>query len=164
MLVRNSAHLKRLDEPSISYLIWRNISLKAAVVAADEREAGTRAYLNFGHTLGHAIEAADYQLLHGEAVALGMRAASEVGVLCGTCGRDQAQRIGRLIDEFELPTNARFNESVVVARLGSDKKRVAGRQRYVLPIDGGGVTIRDNVSDQSVWQALATVNQETFRS
>ena len=49
------------------------------MVAADERETGIRAFLNFGHTLGHAIEAADYQLLHGEAVALGMRAASELG-------------------------------------------------------------------------------------
>lgn len=156
-LSRNSTHLKRLDEPSTSYLIRRNIVLKAAVVAADERESGIRAYLNFGHTLGHAIEAADYQLLHGEAIALGMRAASELGVLCGTCGREQAERIGRLIEEFDLPSRARFQESLVVARLGSDKKRVAGRQRYVLPIEGGGVTIRDDVPEQAVRQALATV-------
>ena len=52
---------------------------KRRVVAADERETGTRAFLNFGHTLGHAIEAADYQLLHGEAVALGMQSRKRVG-------------------------------------------------------------------------------------
>ena len=158
VLTRNAARLSQLEEPATSYVVWRNIALKAAVVAADERETGIRAFLNFGHTLGHAIEAADYQLLHGEAVALGMRAASELGVLCGTCGRPEAERIGRLIDQFDLPSSAPLEEARVMARLGSDKKRVAGRQRYVLPIDGGGVIIRDDVTDDAVREALATVN------
>ena len=158
VLSRNAARLAQLEEPSTSYVVWRNIALKAAVVAADERETGIRAFLNFGHTLGHAIEAADYQLLHGEAVALGMRAASELGVLCGTCERHEAEKIGRLIDQFDLPSSAALQESRVIARLGSDKKRVAGRQRFVLPIDGGGVIMRDDVADEAVREALATVN------
>jgi shikimate kinase/3-dehydroquinate synthase len=158
LLVRNAARLSELEEPATSYVVWRNISLKAAVVAADERETGIRAFLNFGHTLGHAIEAADYQLLHGEAVALGMRAASELGVFCGTCARHEAEKIGRLIDQFDLPSGAALLESQVLAKLGSDKKRVAGRQRYVLPVDGGGVVIRDDVADEAVRQALSTVN------
>ncbi len=158
VLTRNAARLARFDEPATSYVVWRNIALKAAVVTADEREAGIRAFLNFGHTLGHAIEAADYQLLHGEAIALGMKAASELGVLCGTCGRDEAENIGRLIDQFDLPTSAALHESRVLARLGSDKKRIAGRQRFVLPLDGGGVTMRDDVPDEAVRKALAAVN------
>lgn len=158
VLTRNAARLSRFDEPATSYVVWRNIALKAAVVTADEREAGIRAFLNFGHTLGHAIEAADYQLLHGEAIALGMKAASELGVLCGTCGRDEAENIGRLIDQFALPTSAALHESRVLARLGSDKKRIAGRQRFVLPLDGGGVTMRDDVPDEAVRKALAAVN------
>ncbi|MBW3633142.1 MAG: 3-dehydroquinate synthase [Chloroflexi bacterium] len=158
VLRRNVAHLKRLEEPATSYVVWRNIALKAAVVAADEREMGIRAYLNFGHTLGHAIEAADYQLLHGEAVALGMRAAAELGVMCGTCGREEVENIAGLVDQFELPASAEIDEQRVFARLGSDKKRMAGRQRYVLPLDGGGVTIRDDVSENDVRQALATVS------
>jgi shikimate kinase / 3-dehydroquinate synthase len=157
VLTRNAARLAELEEPAISYVVWRNIALKAAVVAEDEREAGIRAFLNFGHTLGHAIEAADYQLLHGEAVALGMRAASELGVLCGTCGREEADWIGGLIDRFRLPSSAPLQETRVLSRLGSDKKRVSGRQRYVLPIDGGGVIIRDDVPDEAVRVALATV-------
>ena len=104
VLERNAARLLALEEPALSYVVWRNIALKAAVVAADERETGIRAFLNFGHTLGHAIEAADYQLLHGEAVALGMRAAAELGVRCGTCEAADAERIGRLIDLFDLPS------------------------------------------------------------
>ena len=158
VLARNAARLSQLEEPVTSYVVWRNIALKAAVVAADERETGIRAFLNFGHTLGHAIEAADYQLLHGEAVALGMRAASELGVLCGTCGRQEADRIGRLIDCFDLPSSAPFDEERVIAGLGSDKKRVAGRQRYVLPTDGGGVIVRDDITEDAVRNALATVN------
>jgi 3-dehydroquinate synthetase len=157
VLTHNAARLSQLQEPATSYVVWRNIALKASVVEADERETGMRAFLNFGHTLGHAIEAADYQLLHGEAVALGMRAASELGVLCGTCMRPEADRIGRLIDRFDLPSSAPLEDKRVMARLGSDKKRVAGRQRYVLPVDGGGVIIRDDVADDAVRHALATV-------
>jgi shikimate kinase / 3-dehydroquinate synthase len=158
VLTRNVKRLVSLEEPTTSYVVLRNIALKSAVVAADERETGVRALLNFGHTLGHAIEAADYQLLHGEAVALGMRAASELGVLCGTCGRPEADRIGCLIDRFDLPSKAGLQEGRVMDRLGSDKKRVAGRQRYVLPIDGGGVIIRDDVTEDAVRKALASVN------
>ncbi len=158
VLARNVERLLRLEEPATAYVVWRNIALKAAVVAADEREAGIRAFLNFGHTLGHAIEAADYQLLHGEAIALGMRAASALGVLCGTCGRMEADRISRLIDRFDLPSSAALQEEQVIARLGSDKKRVAGRQRYVLPVNGGGVIIRDDVPEDAVRKALATVS------
>ena len=158
ILTRNVKRLLSVEEPVTSYVVWRNIALKSAVVAADERETGVRALLNFGHTLGHAIEAADYQLLHGEAVALGMRAASELGFLCGTCGRLEADRIGSLIDRFDLPSTAALQEGRVMDRLGSDKKRVAGRQRYVLPIDGGGVVIRDDVTEDVVRKALASVN------
>ena len=158
VLARNAARLSELEEPVTSYVVWRNIALKAAVVAADERETGIRAFLNFGHTLGHAIEAADYQLMHGEAVALGMRAASELGVLCGTCGRQTAKSISCLIDLFDLPASAPLDEARVIARLGSDKKRVAGQQRYVLPVEGGGVIVRDDVPDDAVRNALRTVN------
>lgn len=161
VLTRNAERLLALDEPATSYVVWRNIALKAAVVAADERETGIRAFLNFGHTLGHAIEAADYQLLHGEAVALGMRAASELGVLCGTCGCSEADRISRLIDRFDLPSSAALQEARVMTRLGSDKKRVGGRQRYVLPVDGGGVVIRGDVTEDAVKKALASVNATT---
>jgi 3-dehydroquinate synthetase len=140
------------------YLIWRNIALKAAVVAEDEREAGIRAFLNFGHTIGHAIEAADYHLLHGEAVALGMRAEAELGAAVGTCGRAEVARIEGLLNQYDLPAAAPLDEDVVLNRMTSDKKRVAGRQRFVLPLDGGGVVIRDDVSESAVRQAIAFVN------
>jgi 3-dehydroquinate synthetase len=103
-----------LEEPATPYLVWRNISLKAAVVGEDEREAGIRAYLNFGHTIGHAIEAADYQLLHGEAVALGMRAAAELGAATATCCRLEVDRIEGLLGQFDLPVSAPLDVDVVL--------------------------------------------------
>jgi shikimate kinase/3-dehydroquinate synthase len=160
VLTRNAEGLKRLAEPATSYVVARNIALKAAVVAADEREAGIRAYLNFGHTLGHAIEATDYRLLHGEAVAVGMCAASQLGVLMETCGVGEADSIQGLVADFELPSSTPVDARVVWERLKSDKKRIAGRQRFVLPLDGGGVTIRDDVPDAAVAQVLSSVSLE----
>jgi shikimate kinase/3-dehydroquinate synthase len=158
VLERTFLQLRHLSEPATAYLVWRNIQLKAAVVAADERETGVRAFLNFGHTIGHGIEAADYQLLHGEAVAIGMRAAAELGVLLQSCGRDEAARIERLIDAYGLPGSAPINEERVLAKMRSDKKRIAGQWRFVLPLDGGGVELRDGVPEIAVAQALAMVN------
>jgi shikimate kinase / 3-dehydroquinate synthase len=160
VLARNGDRLARLEEPALAYLVWRNIQLKSAVVAADEREAGIRAYLNFGHTLGHAIEASDYRLLHGEAVAVGMRAEALLGVAAGTCSTGEAERIASLISRFGLPAAAAFDRSEALTRMGSDKKRVAGRQRFVLPLTGGGVTIRDDVPAAAVAAALAAVTAD----
>jgi shikimate kinase/3-dehydroquinate synthase len=157
VLERNAARLLALEEPALSYVVWRNIGLKAAVVAADEREDGIRAYLNFGHTLGHAIEAADYRLLHGEAVALGIRAAAELGLRRRTCEAADADLIHRLLDLFGLPSSAPFDEDRVLAKLGSDKKRVSGRQRYILPRTGGGVIMCDDLTADMVIQGLRTV-------
>ena len=158
-LGRNVRRLRRLEEPVTAYPVLRNIALKAEVVAADERETGVRALLNFGHTLGHAIEAADYQLLHGEAVAVGMCAATRLGVLVGTCGENEAASIEGLIRLFDLPIRPTWT-SIGWWSLRSDKKRVAGKQRFVLPLDGGGVTIRVDVPSDYVAQALASVQLE----
>lgn len=160
LLLRNAAQLMRLEAPALSYVIWRNVALKAAVVAADERETGIREQLNFGHTLGHAIEATDYALLHGEAISVGMRAASRIGVDVGTCDEEDAGRIDHLIDSFGLPAHANIDEASALQRLKSDKKRVAGRQRYVLPLRGGGVTLRDDVPEDVVSRALSSVNSK----
>lgn len=158
-LERNVMHLKCLDEPATSYAIWRNIGLKGAVVAADERERGGRALLNFGHTLGHAIEASDYCLLHGEAVAVGMCAAAKLGVLAETCGEAEADRIIKLVAAFDLPREADVETERVLALLKSDKKRVAGKHRFILPCAGGGVTICDDVPVSAVVEALASVTR-----
>ncbi len=159
-ITRNQRSLAADSPYALAYLVWRNIALKAAVVTADEREAGIRAYLNFGHTLGHAIEAAGYQMLHGEAIAAGIRAETSLGVLVGCCTEADAERINELVSRAGLPGISHADPDTVIPLLSSDKKRAAGKLRWVLPISGGGVTIRDDVPAEATRQALLSVTKQ----
>lgn len=156
-LDRNAENLKCLREPATTYLIQRNVQLKAWVVEADEREANLRQILNFGHTLGHAIEAAEYRYLHGEAIAVGMRATARIGVEMGTCDVALVERLDATLDRFGLPAKVRADLDQVLALTKSDKKRGAGKQRWILPLSEGGVVIRDDVPEAVVRAALAAV-------
>jgi shikimate kinase / 3-dehydroquinate synthase len=156
-LERNAERLKRLEDPALTYLIRRNVSLKSRVVEADERESGIRAYLNFGHTLGHAIEASDYHLLHGEAIALGMRAAAVLSQEVTGIAQDAVDRLGALLDAFGLPSSTNADPARVIKLLQADKKRVRGTQRWVLMEPGVGVAIHQNVAGEQVDRALASV-------
>lgn len=156
-LERNVDALLNRREPAMSVLVERNVAIKARVVEADEREAGTRAYLNFGHTIGHAIEAAGYQLLHGEAIAVGMRAAARLGEQMGTSDSGVVARLDALLDRFGLPATASADPERVLALLGSDKKKQGGKQRWVLPRAEGGVELRDDVPREVVESVLTEV-------
>jgi 3-dehydroquinate synthase len=114
-------------------LITRAVRVKAEVVAADETEAGRRAILNFGHTIGHALEAASgYGLLHGEAVALGMIAALDLGAAMGIGPPTLAARARALLGRLGLPVDAsRRIDAGVLARLAFDKKRHGDQIRFV---------------------------------
>jgi shikimate kinase/3-dehydroquinate synthase len=160
-LERNRARLQSLEDPAITYLIRRNVALKAAVVEADEREIGIRAYLNFGHTIGHAIEAADYTLLHGEAVALGIRAVLHLARQLDSVSPGMEERVNALLDGFGLPCTVETDLKIVLARMSSDKKRVAGKQRWVFPQPAGGVAIRDDIPPERVVEAIRFVTLAT---
>ncbi|MDQ3514278.1 MAG: 3-dehydroquinate synthase [Chloroflexota bacterium] len=157
VLTRNLTALATGTEPALGYVIARNVALKAAVVEADEREAGLRAFLNFGHTIGHAIEAAGYTLLHGEAVAVGTRAAARLGHRLGTCDAATVATIDHLLDAFDLPRTAEADLDRVHHLIGSDKKRAAGQQSWVLPLTEGGVVIRRDVPETDVRAVIAEV-------
>jgi len=133
------------------------VALKARVVEADEREAGIRAFLNFGHTLGHAIEASDYSLLHGEAIALGLRAAGRLSVAVNDADPRTVDRMETLLDAWSLPRSTKIDTDRTLDLLQSDKKRVAGEQRWVLMKAGGGVEIRIGIPDEAVLTALRSV-------
>jgi shikimate kinase/3-dehydroquinate synthase len=157
-LDRNAPALLSRRQPALSYLIARNVALKAAVVEADEREASLRQILNFGHTLGHGIEAAGYRYLHGEAVALGMRAAARIGMAVGTCDAALVGRLDATLDRFGLPAHSTADLDQVLQLMRGDKKRTAGVQRWVLPLTGGGVEIRSNVPDHVVRRCLDEIS------
>jgi 3-dehydroquinate synthase len=128
--------------PILSEYVARSCVVKARVVAADERETrpagdGGRAQLNFGHTIGHAIEAASLEtaepLRHGEAVALGMIAAARIGARLGVGDAGLEKRLVRLLRQLGLPTDLdRRLDAATLARVGVDKKRVSKTVNFVV--------------------------------
>ena len=160
-LQRNADRLLALDEPATSYLIRRNVDLKSRVVEADERESGIRALLNFGHTIGHGIEASDYRHLHGEAIALGLRAAAALSIAANEADEDFVRELNRLLDRFRLPSQAEIDPARILELMGSDKKRVHGSQRWVLLKREPGVEVRQGIDDTDVLSALETIDQRT---
>ncbi|MCU0482904.1 MAG: bifunctional shikimate kinase/3-dehydroquinate synthase [Chloroflexi bacterium] len=140
------------ERGSVAELVERCAWAKVEVVLADEREQGERISLNLGHSLAHAIEAAaEYRgILHGEAVAYGLRAACRIGTDLGVTPPDRATRIEDLLDRLELGrATLALAPAAVLAHLATDKKRRAGRLRWVLPTETGW-TVRSDVPDDLV--------------
>jgi 3-dehydroquinate synthase len=126
--------------------------IKAEVVAADEHETGIRAILNFGHTFGHAIEAAGgfSTYTHGEAVAIGMVWATNLSVRMGLCAPELLERLTRLLRTLGLPIAPNGHLDGIREALLMDKKAVAGRLRFILVEELGRVSIHDDVPSQLV--------------
>ena len=137
-----------LDPGTLLRVVPANVQLKAEVVARDERDrAHVRICLNFGHTLGHAIErAAEEQLTHGECVAVGMAAAARISAELGVCSPDVPERLEGLIARAGLPNRAEgVDAERVLELMAHDKKFVTGRNRFVLLADVGQWVEREGV-------------------
>jgi len=135
-LERHMNAILRRDPAALSRITGRSIAIKARIVSADERESGLRQILNFGHTLGHALETAtNYRRFrHGEAVGWGMIAATLVAVAQGHLSDDDALRIIRLVASIgPLPRLDTLRAASLRPILASDKKSRGGRVRWVLP-------------------------------
>jgi 3-dehydroquinate synthase len=134
-LEQNAARLRERDPAALAHAIRRSCEIKAAIVAADERESGARALLNFGHTFGHAIESASGYgvVLHGEAVATGMALAARFSARAGRMAQADAQRLVALLERMGLPVRPpRFAPSVWLEYMGRDKKNEGGRVTLIL--------------------------------
>ncbi len=143
-------------------LLERSAAAKARVVAADEREGGLRAILNYGHTLGHVVETLSGYgtYLHGEAVGLGMLAAGEIALALNLWGDTERDRQRALIAAAGLPLLwPSLDPEAVLRCLQADKKVREGRVRFVLPTGIGAVEIRDDVTPATILQALAALPQ-----
>ena len=144
------------DEGDLLELVERCALAKLRIVLADERDlAGPRMALNLGHTVSHALEAAtDYRLLHGEAVAYGLRAALAIGVEVGVTPPALAERAERILDRLRLGCEpVEVDIADMTARMAADKKRLRGRIRWVLAT-GSTVVIRSDVPDAVVEKAV----------
>jgi 3-dehydroquinate synthase len=129
------------DERALTGLIAESVRIKASVVARDEREAGLRKVLNFGHTIGHAIESvSNYGLLHGEAVAIGMTLESALAERIGVAAAGTSDAIRGALTAMGLPTSfPALDRSAVLAATRSDKKARGGRVEYALPAGIGSM-------------------------
>ena len=146
------------DARALSHAVRRSCELKARIVAADEREAGARALLNFGHTFGHAIEAgAGYgSWLHGEAVAAGMVMAAELSVRVGLLTDADAGRLRRLVARAGLPVaGPALGPDRYLELMAGDKKSAGGRPRYVLLTAVGRAELRSDVDPAQARAAIA---------
>jgi len=134
-LERDVSSLLAGDEAALEAAVLRSVELKAMVVTRDEREGHYRQILNFGHTLGHALEAASgYRLPHGSAVGLGMVLEARLGEMLGVTASDTWRRVARAVESLGLPSRLPegFQAEAALSFLGTDKKRREGRVRCVL--------------------------------
>lgn len=146
------------DEAARYAIVERAARLKLGVVDRDPFERGERRALNLGHTLGHALEIESrYRLPHGQAVVLGLRAVAAIaegrGMESGLC-----ERIDQLVTSLGYARVRRFDPVTVRNALGSDKKRVRGRQRWILPMAVGRVADVDDVTDAELDRAIARIH------
>jgi 3-dehydroquinate synthase len=151
---------KELASETLAPLIRRNVEIKAAIVAADEMDrTGERALLNFGHTVGHAIESAGQysEFLHGEAISLGIVAACAISRKKAGLPQDQQQAISDLLNSFDLPTRlpADFPREKIFEALPRDKKFESGQIRFVVTPGIGSAVLSSDVTMDDIREAVA---------
>lgn len=145
------------DRAALDYLIPRCAQIKAEVVSGDEREAGRREILNFGHTIGHALESVTKyrRYKHGEAVAWGMMVAALLGHEVGWMAADQVARVVSLVRRMgALPGWPRVSPEALIAAMRSDKKARGGKLRFVLSPRIGEARTHDTVPEAAVESVL----------
>jgi 3-dehydroquinate synthase len=160
----NRQSIMSRDPDALTAMIKRSVANKASVVNEDEREAGVRALLNFGHTFAHALETlTDYRVfLHGEAVAIGMMVASRLSESRGFCAYGFSTRLGELLKAFELPLdlpdNLDADEMLECMKL--DKKVLTGTPRLIL-VKSAGQGFIDSSSDKLQITAAINASRQT---
>jgi 3-dehydroquinate synthase len=163
---QNRARILKRDPAELEWLIAQSVKLKAEVVSADEHEGGLRRVLNLGHTIGHALEAETgyRKLLHGEAVAWGTIAATNIAL---SVGRTDSVTVGRIADAVlslgRLP-ELNVSTSKIIGRLQSDKKTQNGVVHFVLPREIGKVEITSDVPESAVISAVEEIRRLSRRS
>ncbi|NLO49050.1 MAG: 3-dehydroquinate synthase [Clostridiales bacterium] len=126
--------LKEPIQPRIAEIIARCITIKRDIVVKDERELGLRKLLNFGHTVGHALESlSGFGISHGRAVAVGMAVITRASYRNGLCGRDTADELLSVLQRHELPDKTRYSADDIAKAALSDKKRKAGQIDLIVP-------------------------------
>ncbi len=155
-LEKNLDKIKSLDERLLEEVIFRSARIKAEVVEKDERDLGLRNILNYGHTIGHAIESvSDFEVGHGRAVAMGMVAAGKISNKMGILDGSELTRLKKVIERADLPTEIpNLEAEKIMQAMKHDKKILRGKVRFILPKSIGNVFITEEVSLSLVEQVL----------
>jgi len=150
-----SARDLRKDSDTLQWIIAESVKLKASVVSADERECGLRRVLNFGHTIGHSLEAetAYKYFLHGEAIAWGMIAATTIAANGNLDPLDRERIVNAVLNLGPLPA-VQVKPRNILRRLQSDKKTIEGKVHFVLPREIGKVDIVNDIPEQAIQDAV----------
>lgn len=146
------------DSHKLAHIIKTSCEIKAKIVSEDERESGWRAILNYGHTIGHAIETetgyTTYK--HGEAIAIGMVYEAKIAQRLGICSADDVKHISKLIDSYRLPTQLPSGLSIdrLITHIMIDKKNESGKVTIITPSKIGSVTITKAVNIDDIKAVL----------
>ncbi len=157
LLVANRAGVMARDPQVVDRIIAESVRIKCEVVSADEKEGGIRRILNFGHTVGHALEAETRytRFLHGEAVAFGMNAAIRLGEAARYVSAADAAAMLRCVADYgPIPPLDGIQPESLLRRLGSDKKTLRGKVHFVLPERIGEVTVVSGLDEALVLGAI----------
>ncbi len=157
-LEQNHVGCKNLAPEVIAYIVKRSCEIKAQVVTLDEKEGDLRRILNFGHTIGHAIEASsNFSITHGEAVAIGMVAAGRISMEKGLLAQDDFKRLTNLIKGLGLPHSvpASISPEDILIKIRHDKKAKGGKVHFVLLKGIGKTIITPEVTDEDVLKSIS---------
>ena len=148
--------IKALDDNVLEAIVAKSAQIKAEVVEIDEKDIGLRNILNFGHTVGHAVESVtNFRVTHGQAVAIGMVAAAKIAVELAILDSGNVTRLKNLLEKAGLMTKLPLTEvKMVIQAMRYDKKVQSGKIRFVLPQTIGQVFITDDVSSALVEKVL----------
>ncbi len=157
-LEKNYGRVLNADTQALEHVVLRCSRIKTRIVLADEKETkGIRTVLNFGHTIGHAIEAAGKfkQYHHGEAIALGMRVAASISHRLGLLGQLDVDRLNCLLSAIGLPNRIKkVSLKDILWIMNYDKKFVSGTNRFVIAVEIGGVKVKENIPFKVIKEAI----------
>ncbi len=147
---------------TLEEMIFRSCNIKREVVENDPTEKGERALLNFGHTIGHAVEKlSDFQLYHGECVSIGIVAASYLSMRHGNISKSEFAHILDTLSSFELPVSvAELRSEDILKTSKSDKKMKAGKINFILLHTLGNAYIYSDLSDEEILDAICFIAKE----
>ena len=160
-LKENSEQVKSLETDVLIRMAKRNCEIKAEVVEQDEKENGLRAILNFGHTIGHAVESAfNFTKTHGECVGLGMAAAAYISKERGMIEDNELNDIESVLAEYGFEVKAEIDDPQRVYEfMQKDKKKTAGKLKFVLPVSIGEVMQTRDVEESEIFAAIDHISK-----